>query len=70
VGQGVVHDRHVHGADGAQVLGHDEVGVQVRQGTRVEAVEVLARAHPLGDDRVDLRRGQPRGHRRGRHDAA
>ena len=45
VGEGVVDGGDVDGADRAEVLGDDEVGVEVRQGARVEAVEVLPAAH-------------------------
>ena len=59
VGQRLVDDRDVHGADRAEVLGDDQVGVQARQGALVEVVQVLAGPHPLADHPVDLG-GAPR----------
>ena len=69
VGEGVVDDRDVDRADGAQVLGDDEVGVQPGQRTLVEVVEVVAAPHRLHHEGVDLGRRQPLGHRARRDDA-
>jgi hypothetical protein len=52
----VVDFAHVDRADGAEVLGQHEVGVEIGEGVAVEAVEVLSRRDPLGDDGVDLGR--------------
>ena len=69
VGQGIVHDRDVDRADGAQVLGDDEVGVQPGQRSLVEVVEVVATPHRLHHEGVDLGGRQPFGHRARRDDA-
>ena len=70
VGERVVHHGDVDGADGAEVLGDHDVGVQAGQCTLVEVVEVLATSHGAGDVRVDLGGRQPLGQGRRRHDAA
>ena len=68
VGQRVVDHRHVDRADRAQVLGHDQVGVEVGQRPGVQVVEVLPGRHPGAHRGVDLGRRQPLGQRAGRHD--
>ena len=70
VGERVVDHRDVDRADRAEVLGDHEVGVEAGQRALVEVVEVLAAAHRLGHERVDLRGRQPLRHRAGRHDRA
>jgi hypothetical protein len=70
VGERVVHHRHIDGADGAEVLGDDEVGVEAGQGALVEVIEVLAAGHRAHDVRVDLGGSEPLGQGGGRHDAA
>ena len=70
VREGFVDPRHVDGAHGAQVLREHQIGVEVRQGLRVEAIEVFTGGHPRRDHGVDLRRRQSFGEcRRGDHPA-
>ena len=64
VRQRLVDLRHVDGAHRAQILGDDEIGVEVLEGTPVEPVQVFAGLHPLLDHGVDLRRCQPGWQRR------
>lgn len=68
--QGVVDLADVDGTHRTEILGDDEVGVEVGERTSVEAVEVLAGSDPFPDDGVDLGRRQALGERRGRHDPA
>src|SRR6476659_1015502 len=70
MGEGVVHDGHVDGADGAEILGHHEVRVEPGERTLVEVVEVVPTVHRGGDEVVDLLAGQPFRHRTGRDDGA
>ncbi len=70
VGEGVVDHGDVDRAYRAQVLGDDEVGVEVGQGALVEVVEVLAGPHPLADDPVDVGGAQALGQRGGGDDPA
>ena len=69
VGQRVVDDRDVDRADRTQVLGDHQIGVEVRQRALVEVVEVFARAHGGGHERVDRRGVEPFGQGAGRDDA-
>jgi len=59
--QRLVDDRHVHRADGAEVLGDDQVRVEVGQGAGVEMVEVLPGPRPRRDGPVDLCGAEARG---------
>ncbi len=59
VPQRAVDGADVHGAHRTEVLGQDEVGVEVRQGPLVEVVEVLTGGDPSLDLGVDLRRLRP-----------
>ena len=54
----LVDDGDVDCADRTQVLGDDEVGVEVRQSARIEVVEVFPGVHPLRDGAVDLGRSE------------
>lgn len=67
--QRLVHDRHIDRAGRTQILGHHQVGVQLRQGLRLEAVEVLTPGQGNRDEVVDLTGGEALGHGRGGHDA-
>ena len=60
--------RQVDGAHSAQILGDDEIGVEVLESTPVEPVQVFAGLHPLLDHGVDLRRCQSRVAAPSRHD--
>src|SRR6476619_3741008 len=70
MGEGVVHDGHVDGADGAEILCHHEVRVEPGKRTLVEVVQVVPTVHRGGDEVVDLLAGQPFRHRTGRDDGA
>ncbi len=70
VGERVVDGRDVDRADGAEVLRHHEVGVELGERARVEPVEVLARRQRSTDEVVDLLRSEAFGHRRRGHDPA
>ena len=70
VGERVVDHRDVDGADGAQVLGHHQVGVEPGESARVEVVEVVTTRHRRDHEGVDLAGRESLRHRRGRHDAA
>ena len=59
VAQSIVDDAEIDGADCAQVLSHDEVGVQLGKGVLVEMVEILPASERCGDVSVDLGRRQP-----------
>ena len=69
VGQRVVDLRHIDGAHRAQILGDDELRVEVGEGAAIEAVQVLAGGHPLLDGGVDTGRVEPLRERGRRHDA-
>ena len=66
--QRLVHFVDVDGAHGAQVLGHDQIGIEVAQRSLIEGVEVFARRHAGPDHGVDLRRRQAIGQGRGGDD--
>ena len=68
--EGRAHGVDVDRADGAEVLGDDQVRVEAAQRSRVEVVEVVAVAHRLRHEGVDLGRPQSVGQRGGRHDRA
>ena len=70
VGQRVVDRRHVDRADGAEVLGHHQVGVEGGERVRLQVVEVLTGSDRRGDEVVDLARRQALGHRGGGDDPA
>ena len=70
VGERVVDHGDVDRADRTEVLGDDEVGVQTREGTLVEVVEILACVHRRRHEGVDGRCVESLGHRAGRDDGA
>jgi len=60
---------HVHGTHRTQILGHDQIRIQLPQRTRVQPVQILSASHPGPDLGIDLGSRQPGGQRRGRDDA-
>ena len=69
VGEGVLDVGGVDGADGAEVLGDHEVGVEAGERARVEVVEVLARAPSRADTAASIwARLEALGERARRHD--
>jgi len=69
VDQRRVDSADVHGAHRAQVLGEDQIRIQLAQGVRVQAIQVLTGREPGPHLGVDLGWCQPRRQRRGRDDA-
>lgn len=59
--EGSVNRFYVHCADRAEILGHDQIGSKVAQGSFVKVVNVVSRRHPGTDLSVDLARIQTLG---------
>jgi hypothetical protein len=56
-----VHFFDIDRADRTEILGHDEIRIEIAQGSPVQGVQILAGRHPSTDRRIDLGWGEPGG---------